>query len=82
MYQGFGSVTFYLADPDLLDLTGSAWTCIKNQNAKAGNLSTTLLIIGVRYSTENYYKTGQQNKETNFHNLTDLKACYVHIKIF
>ena len=30
-------------------------------------------IIGFRNYRENYIKTGQKNKETNFHNLTNQK---------
>ena len=45
------------------------------QNVKGGNLSKTLLILGLRNYKENYIKTVQKNKETDFHNLTDPKAC-------
>ena len=40
------------------------------------NLSTTLLIIGFHKYRENYIKTEQQIKKTNFHNLRDPKAWF------
>ena len=63
----------YPADPDLLD-TDPPKKFIKILNVKAENLSITVLIIGTRNYRENYITIDQQNKETNFHNLTDPKA--------
>ena len=48
--------------------------------SKQENLSTTLLLIRFRYYRENFIKTMYNtNKERNFHNLTDPKACIVYI---
>ena len=58
MNQGFGSVTFQLADLDLLDPNPP-------ENAlklKEGNFSTTLLIIGFRIHRKNYIKTERRTR--------------------
>ena len=66
--QGFGFVTFQPADPDLLDTDPP-------ENVTAENLMTTLQIIGFGNFIENITKLG--NKETNFHNGTNLKALFI-----
>ena len=58
--------------PDLMD-TDPVENAIK---FKVENLSALLLIIGFRSHRENNIKTGKYNKETNFNNLTDPKACF------
>ena len=48
---------------------------MKILNVKGGTFSTMLLISALRNYKEEYVKKGQKNKETDFHNLTDPKAC-------
>ena len=46
------------------------------ENELEFHLLTTLLRIRFRNYRDNYIKTGHQNKEINFHILTDPIACY------
>ena len=54
--QGFRSVTFLLADTDLLD-TNPPENKIKFKNVKVENLLIMILIIVFRNNRENYIKT-------------------------
>ena len=45
---------------------------IKIQNIQAGNLT----IVGFCNLRENFIKTGQSNKETDFYNVTNPKSCF------
>ena len=48
----------------------------RNLKCQSGKFITTFLIIGFCNYRYNYIRTGQQNNQTNFHNLADPKACY------
>ena len=79
--SNFVFATFLPVDPDLLN-TEPPENALKFKMSKVGNLSTKLLLIGFHNYRQNYIKTGQQNKETNFHILMDPKACFRQLLSF